>query len=205
MLLFEPHTTFVPKFDETRHIYTNNDGLRIPSVTQLMRPISYEVYQYVPKELLAERARFGTAVHACTEYDDKGILDPESVLEEWKPRLEAWRKFKQDRHPEFVLNESRISCRTYAGTLDRVAIIDNEEWVIDIKTTSEIHAMAGIQLAAYECLVRDLMSEGKELRRAVVQLNDDANYVLREFTGKDDYQTFASLLQIYSWKTRNAR
>lgn len=201
--LLQPGSTYEPSFDEESHTYTTKGGVILPSVTQILHPLSCEIYASVDKEYLRQRANFGSAVHMCTELDDTDDLDIDSVDAEWLPRLEAWRDFKRSFEVEMLLIEKKLACSTFAGTIDRVAVIDGEKWVIDIKTTSTIHPMAGIQLAAYEALAYDFLNEKKHMKRAVVQLKEDG-YVFKKFTNDMDYLAFASLLNIQNWKTLNA-
>ena len=59
---------FVPKFDEEKHRYTTESGLRLPSVTQILHPISLSLYEGVDPETLRLKAELGSAVHSCIEY-----------------------------------------------------------------------------------------------------------------------------------------
>ena len=75
-----------PTFDEAAHAYTF-EGKSVPSVTQVMRPITQLAYGAIPLEVLRKAAAFGTAVHACTELYDQDDLDPFSVEDDWLPYM----------------------------------------------------------------------------------------------------------------------
>ena len=62
-------------FDEAHHIYRLN-GLVIPSVTTLMKPLSDDFYRTVDPEVLDRAAKRGTAIHNAVEnYTQFGIED----------------------------------------------------------------------------------------------------------------------------------
>ena len=191
-------------FDEETHTYTSN-GSVIPSVTQIMRPLTEAAYGAIPKDVLRRAAEFGTAVHACTEYLDSGDLDWDSVDPEWLPYVNAYVKFKEDVNPKIISAEVRIAGERFAGTIDRIAEVRGELWIIDIKTTSAIHPHVGVQLAAYEALFLSGM-RGKfdsKIRRFALQLCEDGTYRLKEFKGTADDACFACLLNVYNWMKNN--
>ena len=189
-----------PEFEEERHLYFVN-GVQIPSVSALMRPLTDLVYGPIDKEVLKAAQVFGTSVHACTEYDDEGDLDPASVEPEWQPYLDAYRKWRADTRPEILHIEDRLGCSKYAGTLDRICRINGQLWVVDLKTTSAIHPHVGVQLAAYVALAEKFY--GGIYRRAALQLRGDGTYKVHEFTSYKDEICFNALLGIYHWKVEN--
>lgn len=187
-----------PVFDETRHLYFL-DGKHVPSVSRILRPITSAAYGTIDKDVLLRAAEFGTAVHACTEFLDEGELDDSSLQPEWIPYVDAYKKWHQDMHPTILNIECRFACSKYAGTIDRIVRIDGEDWIVDIKTTSEIHPHVGLQLAAYEALVRNFTGTSKRLRRAALQLRGDGSYRFKVFNELGDYACFSALLNIYAW------
>ena len=62
-------------FEEERHLY-RLDGLEVPSVTTLMKPLSSDFYSTVDPEVLNRAAKRGTAIHNAVEnYAKFGIED----------------------------------------------------------------------------------------------------------------------------------
>jgi hypothetical protein len=191
-----------PAFEAGRHIYTRG-GRTLPSVSALLSPLTAEAYGSIDPETLAAKAAFGTAVHACTEYDDLGLLDEATVEPEWAPRLAAYRKWRREMAPDVRAIELRLCCDAFAGTLDRIVRMQGALWVVDIKTTSTIHPHVGIQLAAYEILARAHLNEPAPLKRGALQVNADGGYKFREFRSLHDYRALAALISLYSWKQMN--
>ena len=192
--------TLESSFDEEKHVYTDESGRKLPSVTTLLKPLTDAVYGPIDKDVLRRAAEFGTAVHACTEFFDTDCLDEDSVEPEWQASLDAYKRFKADLKPEIVKVEWRVACEKYAGIIDRIALIDGEAWVIDLKTTSQIHDHVGLQLAAYEALARLHLGRKTPLRRAALQLRDDGSYRFIEFKDDSDYACFNALLNIHNWR-----
>jgi hypothetical protein len=94
-------------------------------------------------------ADLGSAVHAFAEQIARG----ESIIvtEAEAPFVEAYRRFLADWQPRFLAAEEIvISVRhQYGGTLDAIAVIDGETWLLDLKTSSGVYAETALQLAAY--------------------------------------------------------
>ena len=190
-------------FDELTHTYRDESGRLIPSVSSVIQPLTQAAYRTIDPEILRRAADFGSAVHACTEFFDNGELDDDSVEEEWRPFLNAYKLFKVEMKPEIVRVEWRLACERYAGTIDRLMIIDGVEWIVDLKTTSQIHDHVGLQLAAYEALARLHLKEKKQLKRAALQLKGDGTYRFVEFTEDSDYACFNALIGVKNWREKH--
>ena len=188
-----------PEFDDVKHLYTVG-GVRVPSVSRILRPLTTAVYGEIDRETLRRAADFGTAVHACTELLDLDELDEDSVIPEWSPYLDAYKRWKTATRPAILQIEDRLGCGKYAGTLDRICVINGERWVIDIKTTSSIHPHVGVQLAAYVALAEGFY--GGTYRRAALQLRGDGSFKVTEFSSLNDETCFNALLGIYHWQTQ---
>jgi hypothetical protein len=94
-------------------------------------------------------ADMGTRVHALVEQLARGV-EPTVGAEE-APFVDAYRDFLRAFRPRFLAAEEMVvSLRHgYGGTLDAIAEIDGERWLLDVKTGSGIYSEAGLQMAAY--------------------------------------------------------
>ena len=193
------------QFDEAAHVYTTQSGVCVPSVSSILRPLTDAVYGAIDLTVLRRAAEFGTAVHACTEYFDAGDLDESSLEPDWIPYLDAYKAFLNDVSPHWTGIELRLACERYAGTLDRFGFIKDEMWIVDIKTTSQIHPHVGVQLAAYEALYRANYpyTEDKEIKLAALQLRGDGTYRFVTFGSAADRACFNALLTVKTWMTNN--
>ncbi|MBP3573888.1 MAG: hypothetical protein J6J71_04700 [Prevotella sp.] len=112
-------------FDDT-HTYTV-DGEEFPSVSEISRFASREVYGEVSQYNLDNACSRGSAVHKATEILDKyGKCECEEDIE---PYIRAYVKFRKDfgikdyAHIEKSLAHEELK---YAGTIDRIYTIDEK-------------------------------------------------------------------------------
>ena len=123
-------------FDEG-HKYTL-DGEELPSVSQLTRFISREIYGEVGQFNLDRAAERGTAVHKATELLDK--YGTAEIDEDISPYLKAYIAFRKEHKCDWQKIEyaTHHPDNLYAGTLDRVGMVDGKLAILDIKTSSTI-------------------------------------------------------------------
>lgn len=128
-------------FDEGKHLYTldqNGVTFELPSVTQILRFISREIYGDVPQSVLDQAADKGTRVHEAIEaYDNYGWKEYES---DTLPYILAYEKWVQDHNFQTAANEYPIYHRTrlYAGKLDRLFLEEGNLSLVDFKTSETI-------------------------------------------------------------------
>jgi len=163
-----------------RRVYKRSEGVYYPSVTTIL--------QYMPKnkffeswlkdvghnaDLIMKRAgKQGTQVHEACE---KLILGEEvSWMDEygnarysqivWEMILkfyEFWNIYK----PELISSEEFVwsDKHKYAGTADIVCKLNDETWLLDIKTSNSIHKSYDLQLASYATALEE--SKGIKIDR----------------------------------------
>lgn len=199
--------TAVLQFDEASHAYTL-DGVRVPSVTQVLRPL-YSFIGISP-EVLQAKAALGTAVHLACELLDNDDLDEESedgraALEPLAGYLAGYKKFKADKKPVVIENETRLfhPVHRFAGTCDRRFEFEGHTWDVDLKSTVAMSPIVGLQTAAYTEMFK---ANGKtaRARRGALQLFPDGKYRLHEFSDPGDFSVFLSLLTVQRFKERHS-
>lgn len=186
------------EFDETIHIYTVN-GKRLPSVTQLMSPLSQLVYGGVPSAAMAEAADRGSRAHEQVEHLVKyGIEETDLDTEGY---IEAFKAFQNDHSPTWAASEYRTYHKLlmYAGTLDLVGHVTPDDGkgydIVDLKTTSKLmKTLLGTQLGAYGAA---LQSHGLKVRNVYgLQLKKDGKYVLEQI--EPNYKLFLHCMAVYN-------
>lgn len=192
---------FEPKFDEVSHRYTY-DGVILPSVTQILKPISMIEYARVDPETMRIKAELGTAVHSCIEYLIDDDLDESSIDLSWLPYIQAWKTWRDFYKPKFWFKELRLGCSYFCGTIDCVCEINGELVVIDWKTTEKLMKTTGPQTAGYELVARCWLNLPSMLNRAVLQLKDNGQFVFKRFTDVQDYTILENLLMINQWMNK---
>lgn len=137
----------------------------------------------------------GQAVHAATEYHDRGTLDESTVAEEIRGYLEAWKKYRADTGytPRLIEQELYHPVYKYCGRIDREGR--------DIKSGSFVkwHLLQG---AAYnELEVENGISVAKR-EWQTVYLQGDGTYTVRNygtielFQAKKDFLTLLAAIRI---------
>ena len=183
-------------FDPQTHIYRLND-VPIPSVTQIMQPLSRHKYRDIDEETLNHAAERGTAVHSAIEFYDRYGLD--ECEEKARPYFEAYLAWHRQYKPQVISNEQITWHKNllYAGTVDMLAEIGDKVTLVDFKTTATISDMlTTVQLEAYR---RALETHGVDIQqKAILQLKPDGTYTWKTYRVKDleAWQTFAALITI---------
>lgn len=197
-------------FDEAGHTY-RVDGQRLPSVTQVLKPLSAYA-EAIPAEVLARKARIGQAAHRSVELYNEQRLDPASVHETVRPYFEAYRLFMLQYACTPIAGELRVwhPAHRYAGTLDLLAVLGDKPALIDIKCTLAIMPTTGPQVAAYQeaaANTPELPDEqraiAREAQRWCLQLKADGTFDLSPLSDPADWRVFLACLSIHYFKTKH--
>lgn len=193
------------EFDPVAHRYTF-EGRELPSVSAIIRDLSFADLWHVPAAVLKEAAEFGTRVHVLTEDYDRNNATYLPRFYDLPDReracLDAWAAFRhearfQKTHVEYRVHHEALG---YAGTIDRIGILHDaalahgRRVIIDIKT-SEPHDWHGVQLAGYYLAARSQGLADMMTDRYAVYLRDDGTYRLRRYDAPDDISVFIAHLK----------
>lgn len=163
-------------FFDDRHEY-QVDGEIVPSVSEILRFISREVYGDVTQFRLDHAADRGHNVHsACEQLDRFGSAEIDAEIE---PYINAYIQFRKDHKPAWSKIEHAMHSQKYgfAGTLDRYGMIGNKAVILDIKSSYKVEtALVGAQLNAYRILAEGNGMPVDELY--VLHLRKDGTYKL---------------------------
>ena len=179
-------------FFESNHSY-EVDGLKLPSVSEIIRFLSREIYSNATQFQLDHAADRGTRVHrACEGIDRYGSCEADAEVE---PYVMAYIQFLKDKKPEWKMIETSLCDleRGYAGTLDRYGIIDGQHIIVDIKSNSSIKpVLVTAQLNAYASLARTNGYQVDAIASQHVKKDGKYSYVIRPFT-----DTFEACLTLH--------
>ena len=181
-------------FFDAGHVY-EVDGQKIPSVSEIMRFASREVYGGIDQWRLDNAADRGTRVHDATlEIDARGNADVDADI---APYVEAYVGFLKKFHPRYIASELALADtrRWFAGRLDRCAIINRKCVLMDIKTSARIETrLVQAQLTAYAWLwERNRPEKLDELY--VLHLMGDGQFRFRRIERDDEYWSALLTLQ----------
>ena len=164
-------------FNEKEHKYYYG-GKELPSVSKIMESISCHFYSDIPQMALDIACERGTQVHkAIYDYE---LFDDYEIEEKYKPYFESYLQFKEDYKPEMLYQEKMLTNGEFAGTIDYICKIDNEIWLVDHKTSKEIHEnLIAVQEYGYKelCAYNGIKID----KFGVLHLRKDG-YELREIT-----------------------
>lgn len=153
------------EFIEQDHLYLYK-GVIIPSVSEILGFIFPDKYKDVPKEILKDKADYGTLVHKlCEELDTGKTL--EELKQEYKfnyiieATLKQHLRLREKHNIVPISMEQRVCYKgLYGGTYDLEAYVDSELSLIDRKTTAELDTeYLSWQLSYYE------LAEGKRYKK----------------------------------------
>src|SRR2546422_4532739 len=128
-------------FNAADHTYAL-DGEPLLSVSRVLDLAGIHApvwYDEATANLTAQR---GQAVHRATELLELGTLDWATVDPIVLPYVRCYERFLAEHRFEVLAREQIVySTRNrYAGTFDRLAILDGQRAIMDIKTSAKVEA-----------------------------------------------------------------
>jgi hypothetical protein len=197
-------------FNEDDHAYIF-EGRRYTSITQAMKNagMTAQWLSKSHKDAAEMKAMKGSNVHLACHYHDTVGLDFDSLTQDVVPYVQGYVLFREQ-VPFTVISseEPMISVDWgYAGTPDKVIMIDGAYAVLELKTTAAIERSVDVQMAAQAQLVMDShefvgIPKVEIEKRMAVYLKDDGSYVLYapRKTQQEDFAVFVSALNVSNWK-----
>ncbi|MEI2421208.1 PD-(D/E)XK nuclease family protein, partial [Arthrospira platensis SPKY2] len=152
-------------------IYKNLKGEEVPSVTTVLKVLNkpalvswanslgFKRQSY--KRELERTAKVGTLVHAYAEekFNKKLFRDIKKAFElddfSREQVLSAYNGFKMwlrdNVDLEVIASEKQLvsNKNKYGGTIDLIAKLGDETYIVDFKTSAKVHSTMFLQLAAY--------------------------------------------------------
>lgn len=154
----------VLEFVEKTHEYHLNKR-KIPSVTQILAPISKIMYENINLPTLKAKAKIGSEVHKLIEWYCKFGLLPNK--ENHDERVYAYFNSFLDWHKSLVdsanfENEFKgfysSDKMVFAGTIDNIRMIGNDLVLIDYKTVANPNKyLLSLQLYAYKLIAEQVL------------------------------------------------
>lgn len=188
-------------FFDVDHRYTL-DGEELPSVSELCRFLSREIYGTVAQYTLDRAADRGTAVHRiCQALDLYGKADvPDDLLS----YVQAYVQFRKDHDVKWDSVEKAMHHpeQRYAGTLDRIGMVDGKRCIVDLKTSYQVQKPLAIaQLNLYRRMAEYHGERIEELK--ILHLKKDGTYRLIDVEISDNVP--GALLTLHNLTKKKAR
>jgi len=112
-------------------------------------------------------ANLGTYVHDVIEAQILGLAEPEPPYDEHDPlkMVMQFHDFVDTVKPKWIAAEAVVFNRAhgYAGTLDAICTIDDDTYLVDVKTGKGVYAETALQLVAYRNAEFMGLPDGEEL------------------------------------------
>lgn len=145
------------RFDPVFHVYRDERGRSVPSVSTVIREAGLGSIEFIPHEAF-ER---GSAVHELTAKFDRKTLDERRVDPLYAGYLAAWIGFRRETGfvPKAIEQPGENSILGFAGTPDRIGSFrggrlshfKSKRAIVEIKSNS-CPSWTGLQLGAYALL-----------------------------------------------------
>lgn len=153
-----------------QRFYFTDDGQAVPSVTTILEayPKGAAFYEWLKRngedadQIRDDAGKRGSKVHAMTEAYDRGETvslltagdDLAMGVTEWN-MFEKYAEFR-NKYPGLVplhIEQNFVNAELgFGGTVDRVFSFNGKNYLIDIKTSSMVHAHYWLQLSAYKTM-----------------------------------------------------
>jgi hypothetical protein len=158
--------------------YRTEDGGSVPSVTTILQayPKDAHFFQWLKQmgeeadTIRDEAGRRGSIVHSLTERYDAGeeitlLTEHGEIgykLNEWA-MFERYVDFRNCHQFDILHNEFNVISTKlgFAGTIDRVIILNGKNYLVDIKTSNAVHEFYWLQLQAYKRLLWEYYESDK--------------------------------------------
>lgn len=166
----------------------------------------------IPDYIRDRAADRGTSVHQIAEQIIRG-QSPE-IPEELGPYVAAYHGFLREWTPKWVAVEQMVCSlkHGYAGTFDAIAVIGNERWLLDIKTSAGVYAETALQLAAYgaaEFIGRPGDPRKYRVPRAtrfgVIHVVPEGAELVPYAVDRGDFAVFLKTLEVRRWTQGKAK
>lgn len=184
-------------FYDDKHVY-EVDGVRVPSVSEIIRFLSREEYGDINQYTLDNAAERGTAVHkACYEILRHGDCEVDDGIVGY---VRAFVAFCKEHKVKAIHLEKAFAVDTlYAGTIDFYGEVDGELAVVDYKTVSAVKkTLVKAQVNGYR---RGAEHQGWKVDRLYcLQLMSDGKY--RLYTIARDDTEFNACLALHGASTK---
>ncbi|TET97701.1 MAG: hypothetical protein E3J23_08465 [Candidatus Stahlbacteria bacterium] len=185
------------EFDEAKHIYTL-DGRELPSVTTILKNCG--CMKALPFYTDAGAAN-GKRRHLLTELYDNRTLDWGTIASEDMPYLEGWITARKDLN--ITVEPSEIEVQLYhpilgyAGTADRICLVDGVRTILDIKNGAPAKWNV-LQLILYG-LAYSVLFEQSLPELLCVYLKKNGKYKAQKHDYSDQSYAIAAA-RIQNWK-----
>lgn len=212
------------QLDTDRYYY---QGYNVPRVTEILSSMLHEDFLMIwantlglykkkkYKEELEDAATKGTYVHDAIEdyIQNNNDLNLDNVMNGYRTEVgyaygsfKAWWNIISKRNIKVIMQEHKLVCPWFGGTLDLLTEIDGKIYLLDFKTSNHPSYKYFLQLAAYRYILKyyygieiygcGIIKLNKKLIEFKEFIIDKSNPEYENFMNQCE-QTFLSLVYAY--------
>ena len=137
-------------YNEETHEYFVDD-VKVPNITNIASPISFERLDALQKSLVDRAKARGTRCHELfEEYLLCGELDIDEIETEYIPYVQQFILWAKTYRPKVIFTEKKLFSKNFCGTCDLICEIDGKTFLVDYKVTSQCDKKSlSVQLEGY--------------------------------------------------------
>lgn len=189
------------RFEESTHTYWL-DGVRVPSITQVLKCATYDEFDHVHPDVLAKKAREGQELARMIEDYAKGRFDVMSYDPVLLGDFDAFEIWHRKTGGQIIESEKIVASVRwqYAGRLDLVYDMPGVGMsMIDIKRTYAVPASGGPQTAAQALAYGD-----ENMPRYLLHIKDERCTLVPQ-PDKADLKVFLAALTVTKWRMKHGK
>lgn len=145
----------------------------------------------------------GTTVHSIVEAYKATHTEIPQVGVDYQGYANAFYAWVKLHEPEIIANEKTVlsTKHMYQGTLDMMAMIKGETYIIDIKTGKDIYPSVELQLSAYQEALEENGMHVDKLAVLLLEKGKDGqatgNYIFKTVSPR--FEEFLAAKKIWAW------
>ena len=175
-----------------------------------MQAIMYDGIRYAHKEISREAQNIGSDVHRWIELWIKFKIHGGSAVAEYpynvRVPMENFHKWVESREIEWVASEKKIYSKfwNYAGTIDALAKINGELYVIDFKTSAKIYKEYYLKVYGYAQAVHEMVNDdsNKDYPKGMIVRLDKENDKFQEVAFECEPRVFHYALSLKEFQSK---
>jgi len=178
-----------------------------------MQAIVYDGIRFAHKEISREAQIIGSDVHKWIELWIKfQISGGESITEypeDVRIPMENFHKWVESREVEWIASEKKVYSKfwNYAGTIDALAKINGELYVIDFKTSAKIYKEYYLQVYGYAQAIHEMVNDdsNKHYPKGMIVRLDKNENKFQEVAFECEPRVFHNALSIKEFQSKRIK
>ena len=178
-----------------------------------MQAIVYDGIRFAHKEISREAQNIGSDVHKWIELWIKFKIHGGSSVADYpyevKTPMENFHKWVESKEIEWIASEKKVYSKfwNYAGTIDALAKINGELYVIDFKTSAKIYKEYYLQVYGYAQAIHEMVNDesNKHYPKGMIVRLDKNEDKFQEVAFECEPRVFHNALSIKEFQSKRIK